>query len=374
MTLSLGKTNLRQVCGMLKLVYRNPGINRKQIGEFLNVDRAMITHIYNYLVENGWLLEQSSPLKRLPLVLNKDRIYTAGVELQPEYQVVVISNLRGEVVFEKLLHEKITDLLTFFYEKVLSVISESGVKIEGLGLAIPGIIDSASNRIIRSVPFGLEEIVQFPKEIDFHAEKTPVYIDNDVRCWGWGKVAFHQEDKPFFVIKQHFIDEEKNPGEIARISGGGAFFSNYKPNAGGHGCAGELPFIFRLEDFQSLHVREDERRVMKMNRDGMEKFLKNCALTVAYLSHVFDVNRVFMEGFEGMDKNFLLEKTREYLGEYRFYPDIQNTELFVEEEDIKRTAFGACGFAIEQLIVAPCESDAVESRLFQKKANKTEEQ
>ena len=98
----------------------------------------------------------------------------------------------------------------------------------------------------------------------------------------------------------------------------------------------------------------------------MDKFLKNCALTVAYLSNVFDVNCVYMEGFEGMDKEFLLEKTRKYLKEYRFYPEIQNTELFLEEEDMKRTALGACGYVCEQLIVAPCESDAVESRLFQK--------
>lgn len=366
MTLSLGKTNLRQVCGVLKLIYRCPEINRKALGEQLGVDRAMITHIYNYLVENKWIIEQNSPLKRLPLILNKDRLYSAGVELEPEYQVIVISNLRGEVVYKKYLHEKITDLVTFFYETVLSVIADSEYKVAGIAVAIPGIVNSTENKIIRSVPFNLKEEIQFPEEVDFLSERIPVYIENDVRCWGWGKVAFLQESKPFFVIKQHFITDENDEHKIARISGGGAFFTDFKPSAGGHGCAGELPFMFRLDDYKDMHVSEDERRDLMTNRESMEKFLKNCALTISYLSNVFDVSRVFIEGFENMDTAYLLGKVRKYLEEYRFYPDIQKTDIILEAPDLNRGAYGATGFVFEKLIVEPFDTNSIESRLFKK--------
>ncbi len=367
MKLSLGKTNRRQVCSMLKLIYRNPGINRKQLGEALCIDRAMVTHIYNYFVENNWVIEQESAMKRLPLVLNYNRIYVAGVEIQPEYQVVIISNMKGDIVFEQVFNEKITDIPQFVLQTLFPLLENSGYEISGIGLAVPGIIISDENKIYRSVPFGLKEEILLPKEVVLNGNPVPVFLDNDVRCFGWGRVAFNKEYEPFFVFIQHFLDDPENPEKFCRITGGSSFFLNSKPCTGSHGCGGELPGQFRINDYREMHVPEEKRNLMKADRESMEKFLRNMAMAVAYFSNTFDVGRAYIAGFENMDVDFLRAKIDEYVSEYRFYPEIQNLDVVFCKSDLRQTALGACGFALEELIVKPCDTESVDSLLFPKK-------
>lgn len=368
MQLSLGKTNHRQVCTMFKLIYQNPNINRKVIGDTLAIDRAMVTHIYNYLVDQGWVIEQESTLKRLPLVLNENKIYAAGVEIQPEYQVLVITNLRGKVLFEKRFTEIVRDIVGFLRNTISPAIESSGLTVAGLGVAIPGIVVPAERKILRSVPFGADAELQLPENIIINNEPVTLFLDNDVRCWGWGRVAFNKETEPFFVFLQHFMDSKENPDLINRISGGSSYFANGKPCTGSNSCGGELPGIFRIEEFRSLHVGEEERANLKNNQENQEKYLKNFALTVAYFSTVFDVKKVFLAGFENSDTNFLVEKIKKYSSEYRFYPEYQKQEIVFERDNVTKTAYGACGFVFEELIVRPCETEAIESRIFPKKA------
>ena len=369
MKLSLGKTNHRQVCSMLKLIYRNPGINRKQLGEALCIDRAMVTHIYNYLVEQGWLIEQESAMKRLPLVLNYNKIIAAGVELQPEYQVLVISNLKGDILFEKKFRDTIKNPFDFIKNRVIPILEESKYAVFALGIAIPGIIISDENKILRSVPFELTSTITIDNTISVCGKDIPVFIDNDVRCWGWGKVSFDKENGPFLVMRQHFIENQEDSTQFSRIAGGSAFFQNSKPSTGAHGCAGELPGIFRLNDYKSLHVSEDCRKVMMTNREYMLKYLNNMALCISYFSNTFDVSKTFVSGFENIDVDYLQKKTMEYISEYQFYPELQNMDIIFCDNNPYEVALGACGFVFDTLIVKPCESESVVSLLFPKKSD-----
>ena len=368
MQLSLGKTNHRQVCTMLKLVYQNLNINRKFVGETLAIDRAMVTHIYNYLVEQGWLIEQESTLKRLPLVLNENKIYAAGVEIQPEFQVLVITNLRGKVLFEKRFSETVRDIVGFLKNTVGPAIEKSGLTVAGLGIAVPGIVLPTERKILRSVPFGPDAEIQLPEVLFINKEAVPLFLDNDVRCWGWGQVAFNKETEPFFVFLQHFIDSKDNPDLINRISGGSAYFANGKPCIGANSCGGELPGVFRIEEFRSIHIGEDEKETLKSNKENQEKFIKNYALIVSYLATVFDVKKVYLAGFENFDKASLIQKIEKYSSEYCLYPEFQKHEIVFENDDATKTAYGACGLVFEELIVRPCETESIDSRIFPKKA------
>ena len=368
MQLSLGKTNHRQVCTMYKLIYQNPNINRKVICDTLAIDRAMVTHIYNYLVEHGWVIEQESTLKRLPLVLNENKIYAAGVEIQPEYQVLVITNLRGKVLFEKRFTEVVRDIAGFLKNTISPAIESIGLTVSGLGVALPGIVVPSERKILRSVPFGADAEVQLPENIIINNEPVPLFLDNDVRCWGWGRVAFNKETEPFFVFLQHFIDSKDNSDLINRISGGSSYFANGKPCIGANSCGGELPGIFRIEEFRSLHIGEDERKTLKSNKENQEKFIKNYALIVSYLATVFDVKKVYLAGFENFDKASLIHKIEKYSSEYCLYPEFQKHEIVFENDDATKTAYGACGLVFEELIVRPCETESIDSRIFPKKA------
>ena len=62
--MAFGKTKYWQICSILKLIYQKPGITRKELSNLLCVDKAMITHIINYLTADNWLIKQDQFAKK----------------------------------------------------------------------------------------------------------------------------------------------------------------------------------------------------------------------------------------------------------------------------------------------------------------------
>lgn len=366
MEISLGKTNHRQVCSMLKLIYQNPGINRKALVESLCIDRAMVTHIYNYLVSQGWLLEQESTQKRLPLLLNENRIYAAGVEIQPESQNLSVCNLSGKEVFQKSFEEPVTDIPSFLNDFIYPVLEKLDLEVAGIGLALPGICNKEDNKILKSFPFNISDPVTFPTEVTVKGKNIPLFVDNDVRCWGWGKIAFQKEKNSFFVFSQHFIDDKEDESRFSRITGGGAFFMDGKPVTGANGCAGEMPCVFRFDDFRNFFIPLEDRYNMKSKKETREEYLKSIGLTVSFISTILDFKKVFISGFENMPKPLLRTLIDRGFSQYRFYPELQNVEVVFEDDYQYTTAKGACGLVLEELIVRPCEKEELVSRLVER--------
>lgn len=368
MGLSLGKTNYRQICQTLKLVYQYKNMTRSKISHTLDIDRAMVTHIYHYLLENGWIEEQPTNLKKIPLKLKEDRLFAAGLELQPEYQILTICNLGGKIVFSHEWNEEIKDISDFILTKVCTILETTDIKTAGIAVAVPGICDNEKSLILKSVPFDIENEIKIPEEICIKGESIPVFVENDVRCWSWGKVSFDKEYDNFISVIQHFIDDENDETKFARISGGSALFADGKPLTGAHGCAGELPNLFRLKEFRrSENFMPYEKRLgMRTNSKAAEQVLKNMAITISYISTVFDAKKIFLNEFATISNEHFKETIKSYLEQYEFYPDLQQVELVIEHSSKESTARGACGLVFEELFVRVCESETLESRLISK--------
>jgi DNA-binding MarR family transcriptional regulator len=367
MKLTLGKTNYRQICSILKLIYQYPNITRKELGEILSIDRAMVTHILKYLIADGWLVEQNASEKRLPLTLVPTRLYAAGVEIQPEYQQLVVSSIDGKIVFKKSSKKKITDITSFIEEEVKPVLKKMPVSIAGLAVAVPGICNAQANEIIRSVPFEQASPVKIETPLD--STDIPVFVENDVRCWGWGKVAFEKQYDDFLVLLHHFIDDPNNRNRYKRISAGAAFFSKGTPLEGAHRCAGELPGFFRIDEYRSTdnYIPYSKRLEMKHMPKVQEKFIKDMAITASYLSTIVDVQTVYVTGFENIAPSSIEEKIQRYMNQYHFYPDLQQTIVKCEKNSKTETALGACGLVFENLFVKSCENEVPQSRLIKQK-------
>ena len=100
--MAIGKTKYWQICSILKLIYQNPGITRKELSNLLCIDKAMITHIVNYLTADEWLIKQNHFAKKIPLSLNENRLYVAGIEIQPEYQRLAVCNINGTILYRMM--------------------------------------------------------------------------------------------------------------------------------------------------------------------------------------------------------------------------------------------------------------------------------
>lgn len=369
MGLSLGKTNYRQICQILKLVYQNRNMTRSMISSTLDIDRAMVTHIYHYLVEEGWVKEQPHNLKKLPLRLCENRLYAAGLEIQPEYQILSICNIAGKILFKHKWNEPISSVQDFITNTVCPILETSEYELAGMAVAIPGICDTKSHAILRSVPFNIKESVTLPAEITVKDRNIPLYIENDIRCWNWGKVSFDKEYDDFMTIIQHFIEDENNLQRFSRITGGISFFINGRPLLGAHGCAGEMPVFFKLKELQTTgnYLTYEKRCEMRSNTEIAKQFLENTAITISYLSTVFDAKKIFITGFEAMLPNGYENTVKGFLSQYQFYPDLQQVEIIIEDAKPEGTSRGACGLVFEELFVNDSETEALKSRLIAKK-------
>lgn len=369
MGLSLGKTNYRQICQTLKLAYQYRDMTRSQISSTLNIDRSMVTHIYHYLVQEGWIKEQPTNLKKLPLRLCENRLFAAGLELQPEYQILTICNIAGKIVFRHKWNENITSVIDFIQQTVCPILATSGYEVAGLALAVPGICNTKSSTILRSVPFDIKESITLPAEITLKNKNIPLYVENDIRCWNWGKISFDKEYDDFITIIQHFIEDEENPIRFSRITGGMSFFMKGKPLLGAHGCAGEMPVLFKVKELQSTgnYLTYEQRLEMRSNTETAKQFLENSAITISYLSTVFDAKKIFLSGFEAILPDSYDNYIKSFLEQYQFYPDLQKVEIILEESKAEDTARGACGLVFEELFVMDCEAEFPESRLIAKK-------
>ncbi|HKL85580.1 MAG TPA: MarR family transcriptional regulator [Treponemataceae bacterium] len=362
--MNVGKTKAWQILSILKLIYQYPGITRKELSLHLDTDRAMITHILNYLIENEWIEKQDPYSKNLPLTLIKDRIFAAGIEIQPEYQVRVITNLEGEIIFEEYTTHTIISIECYLEEHVYPWITQQKIPLCGLTVALPGIYNSAENKLLRSQPFNLRDPVIFPRLIP--CTDIPLFIDNDVRCWGWGKVAFEKQFEDFLVLLFIFIEDNCSSDMYKRITNGAAFFSNGKARIGAHGCSGELPGFFRIDEYRSTssYIPYDKRLKMKSLPQVYSKWLNQTAATASYLATVFDSQKMYISGSTNIDSDLFTEKISSFLSQYQFYPEIQNIEVLWEPFKSSATAQGASGFVFENLFVLSLENGSANNSLL----------
>ena len=362
--MTFGKTKYWQICSILKLIYQNPGITRKELSCLLSIDKAMVTHIINYLTSDNWLIKKDPFAKQIPLHLNADRLYVAGVEIQPEYQHLVICNIQGAILFKKSWAFSQPEISDFINKELTETINKCAYDVFAVGLAIPGVCDTENNRIIASNPFKIEAPTELPKTIG--KKQIPIFIENDTRCLGWNKVSFEKDFGNFLLTVYQCIDNPENQDEYVRISNGVSFFSKGTSWAGAHNCAGEIPDLFSIKEYAAGNnfIPYCEKLKMKNNPQTQANVLRNIAIISSYTSTLFDSEKLYIY-ISGMnvDNNYT-EILEHYVNRFHFYPSVQNTEIITESLDSTLISKGACGFLFETLFVRPCDRDIPKSLLI----------
>jgi len=165
-------------------------ISRIDIAKNLGLSKASLTGIAADLISEGLVLEKEAEyhqVGRRPILLaiNPEGAYAAGVSISMEQIEVVIINFQAEIKasyalpLEKDFYPP-EDLVKKIATAINRCISKSGYPnelISGIGISVPGLVDSRSG-IIRYMPnygwidVNLRELLQ--KKITH-----PVFIDND---------------------------------------------------------------------------------------------------------------------------------------------------------------------------------------------------
>lgn len=149
---------------ILHTIRDSVSISRMDIAKEAGLSRATVTGITAELLESGMVLEGNSDAsksgrRQVPLSLNPEGAFTVGVHLSINLVTVVLMDLQVSILktYSQPLDkndvsvETMVDILVHFIQQCLWDASFSKQQISGIGIAIPGLIDSRQG-IVHYIP------------------------------------------------------------------------------------------------------------------------------------------------------------------------------------------------------------------------------
>ena len=188
----------------LNLVRARQPLSRADLARLMGIRRGAVTRLVNHLMEEGLLFEGATgeaPRGRKPKFLYVDsrRRCVAAVDIRPTRTSLMVTDLLGQplVTIESFATE--IDPKKFVRRlaaHVNTALSDHAAKYtcEGLGVVVPGMVDSAGARVLfaprlgwRDVPLG---------EMLAAATKLPVHIENSGRACALSQIWATRGDTP----------------------------------------------------------------------------------------------------------------------------------------------------------------------------------
>lgn len=227
----------------------------------------------------------------------------AGIQAEGDYYIGVLKNFRGETVHRHVAplaapSQPLPRRLTLAVQELLSGCPRP-IKLRGVGLGLPGIIDFHSGTVRFSYSFGIENAVQLAPEL---AEMVgvPVAVENDANCCAYGTLRSLNlaADSSFLYVLVDFLDEQRyTPRDRAAIGIGLSFVFNGQLWRGAGSSAGEFR-SFRRESGESrqLHLPRNLEAAIRDDWAVQEQVIGDIAENVAYISTMSDITTVVIAG------------------------------------------------------------------------------
>jgi hypothetical protein len=335
------------------MVYKCPGITRSELCKSLNINKSIVTQLAAFLENDGWITSLDAHTKKLPLRMNATRLNVAGVEIQPEYCNLAICDLEGKKLYEKSWARDSSDLESFLNVMLPYYLHESGLEIGALGVAMPGIIDTASHTLLASQPLKVSSPMMLPERIG--TKEFPVFYDNDARCIGWGLVCFQREKGNFLLHYMKLVEHDPPTDEYRRIIHGMALFFDQKSFNGSRHRAGEvrmqshLPYSDGIKSFGDYMTRLR----LKSKPELFGKYLDSLVFDIGYVATLMDVDKVFILGSLRQHKDRIVERFGEISEKASYYPQLGEISVEFPELTHDSMTLGAAGMAIERLFSVP---------------------
>lgn len=195
------ETNRKKV---IKLLLENDEMTKLDISRTLDISITTVSTNINELKELGIVdderaLESTGGRKATAIKLLEDSRYSVGVAITPKNIKISLVNLKKKVVDNVYIRhnrENISNIITVINNNIEEILERNKVtvnKLLGIGISIPGIVDS-ENGIIKNCYF--LRVKDFNIKESFKHFNVPVYIDNEANL-----SAYYE-----FLDKKHELD------------------------------------------------------------------------------------------------------------------------------------------------------------------------
>ncbi len=315
---------------IINLVRMNSSISAREISNITGLQISTVLYTLKKFEEKGYIrrigMGGTTIQGGKPPVLwdiSSDYGFTFGVELLSKEISLVLLDFKSEVIFQRTYEieytkdpEKIADQIKTIVDTVIKEFKVPKKKILGLGLAMPGIVDSDKGRILYSIGFDLHS-VNF-KEILESRFDFDIELENDANAGALGakwlsKSENMVRDLLYLVVHQNFTGM------------GAGFIINHELHRGSNSAAGEVR-TFLPDGFLKNSVKEASA-IYKSECRLCEKFKNGKQITVS------DVIQSAKSGDSGAIY-VLKELAKEFGKKIVQLVDLLNPELIIIGGDI----------------------------------------
>ncbi len=353
---------------ILRFIWQKKKASRVEIASALKMDKSTVTKIISELEEKNLARETeigaSGPQggrKPMLLEINPSYACAGGIEIGPERMAVCLEDFFGTILYENSLaidpdSYAQKGFLGFFKQGVETLEEAAGrlrVKIAGIGLGVPGIVDADGAKIIQSIPLLVEDGIDAAKEAQAWT-KVPVFAENDARCCCYAEQILSRSPKTrnmMYVLAQSrplqpLKDAPRN------LSVGLGLILNGKIYHGANATAGE----FRSVDWESPSKTQFSpacKSAQSLDGPGAAKTFRELAKNIAFLVNTLSLDVVYVGGLEKKYAEEIVKFIREEI--VYLWPYAWNKTTVVAAASIsqKAVSYGAAANVLDKIFSVP---------------------
>lgn len=355
---------------VLRSVRLNPRISRIKVAEDLNLDRSTVTKIVQTLLEKDIIrtagkntVKTGVGRKQIGLIVNDDFGVIIGIEVQNVKCSAVVASLSGEILHsfsgpvpQDVNPETIPSIILSVINRAKEFVSGEKLKLLGIGIALPGIIDPFNGMVVRSGPLSVVEPFNLV-EILSKKCRDHIFIENDANCCCWGELAFNPEgrSRDFIAVLGEFNRSVNSRGEQAGgFAVGLGFAVGERVHHGDHFTAGEFrSFVMRDPKLTQFSFSPEELESLPDDGQWLERVYRELCENLAFLVNCFDFTKIIFTGdiprYQGRLKELLLEAVSANC----LYDIPKNIQIDFSTSGSFSVALGAAGLFAEKLFSIP---------------------
>jgi predicted NBD/HSP70 family sugar kinase len=169
-------------------------LRRRELGETCGIRLSSITSLVDELLTAGILENQVADRPRSPLTFTRERWFVASACVTATELRFALVGLDGQVSQSRrieLCEVSYPELYAALCSGLADLQSDSPGRVLGLGVALPGIVDSLEGIWHYAAKLPQIHRVSLCDELSAHFG-LPVHVENDVRCSLWAGIWFEQ--------------------------------------------------------------------------------------------------------------------------------------------------------------------------------------
>jgi predicted NBD/HSP70 family sugar kinase len=372
---SLADINIYRI---LRLVWENKGISRIEIASRLGLDKSTITKHISALKAQGLVREiaQGTPgplggRKPIFLEITPDYGVVGGIEINSERFICCILDLHGTILFQhqeqfrlEIYNQlKPKGIFVRAYRLIQEKCDSLGLRLLGIGVGLPALINPVLGKIIQSVPLCIEEPYFFVDDLKDITD-VPLYIENDARCCCYSErlISDVSLKNVLFVLLEYRLTEAREDAK-KNLSIGMGLILNGQIFRGNESVAGE---------FRSLFWDSAVRGQLKASydiinsSDGTENAADmELSKHIAFLVNILNLNAVYLGGIDQKTEQRLASCILEQINFLWPYERKKDVDIQTASLGSLSVAYGAASMYLEKIFSIPSLSDIKNSNSFE---------